>query len=348
MLAARLHNPSDMRLEQVSFPPSPKKGEALIRVVKSGICGSDLHIFKNGRIGNTIVESPMIIGHEFCGVVENVGEEAYDGNYTLLKPETRVAVDPARPCNHCEQCKKGNPNLCVNLQFCGNYPCDGCFCEYLITPSRCCFPLTEEISDVEAVLLEPLGVAIHSVDLADIKPAYSAAIYGAGPIGLLILQIARLAGADPVFIVDKFDWRLKLAAEFGGVSINCYKEDPVKRILDETNGRGVDIAFEAAWGEETNNQAAESVCNGGRIVLTGIPEDDKLLIRHSTARRKGLTILMCRRMKHTYPRAINLTRNKKVNLIKLVTHKFPLNDILKAFKLNLAYTDGVVKVIIEN
>jgi L-iditol 2-dehydrogenase len=284
MLAARLHNPSDMRLEQVDFPPSPKKGEALIRVLKSGICGSDLHIFKNGRIGDTIVDSPMIIGHEFCGVVEEVGDDAYDGNYSLLKAGTRVAIDPARPCYHCEQCRKGNPNLCVNLQFCGNYPCDGCFCEYLITPSRCCFPLPEEISDVEGVLLEPLGVAIHSVDLAYIKPAYSAAIYGAGPIGLLILQVARLAGADPVYIVDRYDWRLELASEFGGIPINCEKESPIKRIMSETSGRGVDVAFEAAFGEETNNLAAESVCNGGRIVLTGIPEDDKLLIRHSTAR----------------------------------------------------------------
>ncbi len=346
MLAARIHKPRDMRLEQVSFPPHPKRGEVLIKVVASGICGSDLHIFKYARIGDTVVESPLIIGHEFVGIVEDLGEEPFDGNHDLLKRGARVAVDPARPCGWCEMCQKGNPNLCLNLQFCGNYPCDGCFCEYMIVPSRCCFPVPPEITDEEAVLLEPLGVAIHAIDLANIKIGDSVAILGAGPIGLLILQIAKLSGADPIFISDKFNWRLSAAAEFGAVPINCDSEDVKKVIMRET--KGVDVSIEAAWGEESTNQAVDVVCNGGQVVLVGIPDDDKLLMRHSTARRKGLTILMCRRMKHTYPRAINLTKKSLVNLKKLITHKLPLSKINEAFSLNLNYGDNVIKVIVQN
>lgn len=346
MLAARIYEPLDMRLEQVNFPSNPKRGEVLIKVAASGICGSDLHIFKNARIGDTLVESPLIIGHEFVGIIERVGDEPFDGNHDLLKPGVRVAVDPARPCGWCEMCQKGDPNLCLNLQFCGNYPCDGCFCEYMVVPSRCCFPVPSEISDEEAVLLEPLGVAIHAIDLASIKIGNSVAILGAGPIGLLILQIAKIVGADPIFISDKFSWRLSAAAEFGGVPINCKSEDVKEIIMRETNG--VDVCIEAAWGEETTNQAVDVVRNGGRVVLVGIPDDDKLLMRHSTARRKGLTILMCRRMKHTYPRAINLTKKSRVDLKKLITHKFPLSQLVDAFNLNLNYADNVIKVIVKN
>ena len=296
-----------VRSVQVSFPPHPKRGEVLIKVVASGICGSDLHIFKYARIGDTVVESPLIIGHEFVGIVEDLGEEPFDGNHDLLKRGARVAVDPARPCGWCEMCQKGNPNLC---------------------------------------LLEPLGVAIHAIDLANIKIGDSVAILGAGPIGLLILQIAKLSGADPIFISDKFNWRLSAAAEFGAVPINCDSEDVKKVIMRET--KGVDVSIEAAWGEESTNQAVDVVCNGGQVVLVGIPDDDKLLMRHSTARRKGLTILMCRRMKHTYPRAINLTKKTKVNLRRLITHKLPLSKINEAFSLNLNYGDNVIKVIVQN
>lgn len=348
MLAARLHRPLDMRLEQVSYPRRPEKGEALIKIVSSGICGSDLHIYKNARIGDTVVETPLIIGHEFSGIVEDVWEDACDGNFSKLTAGARVAVDPAQPCGKCELCAKGHPNLCINLKFCGNYPCDGCFCQYIVVPSKCCFPLPDSINFIEGALLEPLGVAIHSINLAKIKPADSVAILGAGPIGLLILQVAKIVGAEPIFVSDRFDWRLKLAAEFGGIPINCDGEDVIKRIMDETRGRGVDVAIESARGEESNNQAVEIVRNGGKVVLVGIPEDDKLLIRHSTARRKGLTILMSRRMKHTYPKAINLVKNGRVNLMKLVTHRFPLSRIVDAFNLNLAYADGVVKVVIEH
>jgi len=349
MLAARLHGPADLRVERVPRPGPPGPGMALLRVKITGICGSDLHSYQDAKIGNTQVTSPLILGHEFSGVILETGPDALDGNGQPLEPGTRVAADPAMPCHRCDLCEQGHPNLCRNLRFCSNHPYDGSLCQWMLMPARCCFPIPKSISDIEGALLEPLGVAIHAVDLAKIRAARSVAILGAGSIGLFILQVARLSGADPVFVSDKFPWRLKVARQHGAVAINCDREDPVARVLKETAGRGVEVVIEAAWAAESVQQAAEMACLGGRIVLVGIPaaSGDRLTMKPSTARRKGLTVKFCRRMKHTYPRAIQLVERGLVSFRGFVSHRFPLSRAGEAFALNSAYRDQVVKIVIE-
>jgi L-iditol 2-dehydrogenase len=348
MLAARLHGPSEMRVERVAHPGDPGPREVLLRVRVTGICGSDLHAYRDARIGDTVVKRPLVLGHEFSAVVEAVGSDAMDGGFASLKPGTRVAVDPAQPCGHCELCETGHPNLCRALHFCGSYPDGGSLCEWVRMPARSCFPVSRMIDDIEAALLEPLGVAIHAVDLARLRVSHSAAILGAGPIGLLILQVARLAGADPVFVTDRLPWRLALAGKLGGVPLDYAREDAPGTIRRETGGRGVDVAIEAAWGEESVEQAAEVVRYGGRLVLVGIPATDRLVMKHSTARRKGLTLMVSRRMKHCYPRAMRLVEQGRVRLSGLVSHRFPLRRAADAFSLNAAYQDKVVKVIVRS
>ncbi len=348
MLAARLHGPRDLRLEQVPHPGPPGPGEVLLRVRCTGICGSDLHSFVDARIGDTPVEAPLILGHEFAAVVEAEGPGALDGHFRPVEPGRRVAVDPAQPCGQCELCEKGHPNLCMRLAFCGNYPHGGSFCEWLHMPARSCFAVPDGLSDAEAALLEPLGVAIHAVDLAKLKVGSSLAILGAGPIGLLILQVARLAGADPIFITDRFPWRLELAARFGAVPIAADPDSVSRKIMGETGGRGVDVAIEAAWADQSVEQAAELARLGGRVVLVGIPGDDRLAMKHSTARRKGLTVVLSRRMKHVYPRAIRLAQRGAVDLEGLVSHRFALRDVVEAFRLNSEYRDGVIKVVVTS
>jgi len=347
MMAARLHGPGDLRVDQVPHPGPPGRGDVLLRVTAVGICGSDLHIYQDARIGDTVVQEPLILGHEFAGVVEAVGPDALDGRFRPLQPGTRVAVDPAQPCHHCDMCELGHPNLCRRLRFCGNYPCNGSLCQWMHMPAHTCFPIPNSIDNATAALLEPLGVAIHATDLAHIRVGNSAAVVGAGPIGLCILQTARLAGSDPIFISDKFPWRLKLAQRFGGIPINCDEVDPAQAVLEATGGRGVDVAIEAAWSDHSVQQAAEMARLGGRLVIVGIPGDDRLVLRHSTARRKGLTIRMCRRMKHTYPRAIHLAERGAVDLQSLISHRFPLERAPEALALNAVYQDGVVKVVID-
>jgi L-iditol 2-dehydrogenase len=347
MIAARLHGPADLRVEQVPHPGPPGPGEALLRVTAVGICGSDLHTYQDARIGDTVLQAPLILGHEFAGVVEDVGPDALDGYFQPVQRGARVAVDPAQPCGRCEMCEQGHPNLCWRLHFCGLYPDDGSLCQWMRVPARTCFPVPATIDDAGAALLEPLGIAIHAADLARIRVADSVAILGAGPIGLLILQIVRLSGAEPIFVSDKFPWRLELARCFGAIPINCAETDQVRAVLEATGGRGVDIAIEAAWSDQSVQQAAEMARMGGRLVLVGIPGDDQLILKHSTARRKGLTIRMSRRMKHTYPRAIRLVERGAVDLHSLISHRFPLERAPEAFALNAAYRDQVVKVIVD-
>jgi len=348
MFAARLHGARDLRVERVPLPKAPGRGQALVQVRATGVCGSDLHLYHDGRIGDTDIKAPLVIGHEFSGVVAAVGPESFDGNFEPLKPGTRVAVDPAQPCGHCELCEQGHPNLCCHLAFCGNYPYGGSLCEQMLMPAHGCFPVPRTINDEEAALLEPLGVAIHAVDFAKLRVGHSVAILGAGPIGLLILQVARLAGADPIFISDQHPWRLKLAEKWGGIPVGCGYQAGPQWLLKETRGRGVDVAIEAAWADESVAQAADMCRLGGRLVIVGIAGGNQLALKASVARRKGLTIIMSRRMKHTYPRAIRLAASGRVDLAGLVSHRFPLKRAAAAFKLNAAYRDKVVKVMIAS
>jgi len=349
MTAVRLHGPADLRVEQVEHPGPPGPGEALLRVTAVGICGSDLHSYKDARIGNSVIQSPLILGHEFAGVVEAVGpgSDNLDGNFQPLVVGTRVAVDPAQPCWRCEMCEQGHPNLCYHLHFCGAYPDHGSLCQWLHMPVHSCFPVPDTLDDAGAALLEPLGVAIHAIDLAKIRVADSVAILGAGAVGLFILQLARLSGAQPIFVSDKFPWRLEVAQRLGAVPINCDEQDSAQAVMEATSGHGVDVAIEAAWADHSVQQAAEMARLGGRMVIVGISESDEITLKHSTVRRKGLTIRLARRMKHTYPRAIRLAQSGVVALSSLISHRFPLEQTPEAFAMNTAYQDRVVKVIID-
>ncbi len=347
MTAVRLHGPTDLRVEQIPHPGPPGPDEVLLRVTAIGICGSDLHSYKDGRIGDSVWQEPLTLGHEFAGVIEAIGEDNLGGDFKPLQPGMRVAVDPAQPCWRCEMCEQGQPNLCHNLHFCGAYPDAGSLCQWLHVPARSCFPVPDMVDDATAALLEPLGIAVHAVDLAKIKVANSVAILGAGCIGLSILKLVKLSGAQPIFVVDKFPWRLAVAEQLGAIPLNCDEVDPVQAVLEATNGQGVDVALEAAWADYSVQQTAEMARLGGRLVMVGISEDDELHFKHSTVRRKGLTIRLARRMKHTYPRSIQLVASGAVTLADMISHRFPLEQTPDAFKMNVAYQDDVVKVIID-
>lgn len=347
MTAVRLHGPSDLRVEQMPHPGPPGPGDVLLRVTAVGVCGSDLHTYKDARIGDNVLETPLILGHEFAGVVEAVGEDNIGGDFKLLEPGMRVAVDPAQPCWRCEMCETGHPNLCHNLHFCGAYPDHGSLAQWMHMPARTCFQIPDSVDDATAALLEPLGIAVHAVDLAEIRVAESVAILGSGCIGLSILELVKLSGAQPIYVTDKFSWRLAKAEAPQVIPINCDDVDPVQAVLEATNGRGVDVAIEAAWADHSVQQAAEMVALGGRMVLVGISEEDVINLKHSTVRRKGMTIRLARRMKHTYPRSIRLAESGVVDLQKMISHRFPLEQTPEAFAMNVAYQDDVVKVIID-
>ena len=214
--------------------------------------------------------------------------------------------------------------------------------------ARNCFPMPDSLSDEVGPLLETLGIAIHAIDLSKIRIGSSVAVLGAGPVGLLIARLALLAGATSVFAFDKFDWRLRLARAWGVThAYNVDDCDAADVVMDLTGGRGVDVAIEAAWADESIQQAADMARYGGRLLLVGIPPDDELRLRHSVARRKGLSIIMARRMKHTYPRAIQLASSGAVKLEELVSHCFDLADTAGAYAKNARYEPGINKIILR-
>jgi L-iditol 2-dehydrogenase len=233
------------------------------------------------------------------------------------------------------------------MRFCGLWPNPGSLSEYLLMPAKTCFPLPDSFSDEDGVLLEPLGVALHALTLSKIQIGESAAILGAGPIGLLLLQLARMAGAAPIFVSDPLPWRRTMALKMGACEVcDPKRENVVEEIYKATRGRGCDVVWETAWGTTTVAESVEVACLGGHVILVGIPADDQLTMKASTARRKGLTIRMARRMKHTYPRAIQLVSENKISLAPLISHRFPLTEAAQAFQMNLEYTPEAMKVII--
>ena len=348
MQVARLHGPKDIRIAAEPEPPPPGPGEVTLAISTVGLCGSDLHMYETGRIGYTVANKPFVLGHEFMGAVAALGEDALDGEHQPLRIGQRVAVEPAVPCWRCELCERGHPNLCPNHYFYGLFPEEGALRERMNVSARNCFPLPDSLSDEVGPLLETLGVAIHAVDLSKIRIGATVSVLGAGPVGLLITRLAVLAGASQVFAFDKFDWRLSVADAWGATyAYNVDDCDPADVVMDLTGGRGVDVAIEAAWSDHSVQQAAEMARYGGRLVLVGIPPDDKLQLQHSVARRKGLSIIMSRRMKHTYPRAIQLASSGKVKLEELISHRFDLSQTAQAYASNAAYERGINKVILR-
>ena len=354
MRAIRLHGPFDLRCDSVPRPAAPGAREVLLRIDAVGVCGSDLHMYETGGIGGRQAEHPCRLGHEFAGTIIEVGENARAEDGARLRPGMRIAVDPAIPCGHCENCREGDPNLCPHHQFFGVPPDDGALCEWLVAPAVNCFPLPESISPAVGSLLETLGVAIHAVDLGKLQVARSVAVFGAGPVGLLILSLARVAGASPIYVFDPVAERRAKALDLGATAAWDVPDQAgvnavIAPLQEATRGRGVDIAFEVANADRSIDQTFGAARPGGRVVLVGIPPDDRSTFSHSTPRRKGLTVRFARRMKHTYPRAIALAQRPDfaVVLKALVTHHFALNQSKEAFELARHYRDGVIKAVIE-
>jgi len=317
MKVLRLFKPGDLRIQDEPLP-TPGANEALIRVKAVGVCGSDLRWFTQGGIGDATLDHPLVLGHEFAGETE-AGES--------------VAVDPAIPCGVCEHCQRGDTNLCPQVRFAGHSGQDGALREFICWEKDRLHQLPDSLSESDGVMLEPLGVAIHAVDLAHLQAGMSVGVFGCGPIGLLIIQLARLSGASVVVASEILPHRMNAAKMFGAKQV--FQPDPMvpeSAILKATGGRGLDVTFEVAGAQGAVDDAFTAVMPGGKVILAGIPGEDRTSFSASVARRKGLTIKMVRRMKNTYPRAIRLVGGGQVDVRSLVTHTFPLEQAAQAFE----------------
>ncbi|MEM2299174.1 MAG: NAD(P)-dependent alcohol dehydrogenase [Thermofilaceae archaeon] len=342
MRAAVLYGPGDLRFEERDRP-APGPGEALVRVKVCGICRSDYHYWKHGRIGEFVVRKPLILGHEASGIVEEVGE-----GVERLKPGDGVVIEPGVPCGRCFYCRAGRYNLCPHVRFMGTPPVDGAFVEYVSWPADFLYKMPAGMSFEEGALIEPLSVAVHAVRRARLEPGSSVAIFGVGAIGMVTLEAVRAAGAGRIFVVDVDDWKLDLALRRGAeAAINAVRENPVEAIKRLTGGEGVDYVFEASGAEKASYQSVKVARRGGVVVLVGLYASDEFQYPVLEAIIKEVDIRGVHRYANAFQPAIELVAKGRVKVADLVTHKIPLERLEEGFRIMDEGRERYIKIQVD-
>jgi L-iditol 2-dehydrogenase len=343
MKAAILTGVRQIELGQVPEPSIERGDDVLLKVEMVGICGSDMHYYETGEIGTEVAKFPFLMGHECAATVKAVGNSV-----SRVKVGDRVAVEPAIVCHDCDQCKADRENTCRNLQFLGcPGQMDGALCEYIVMPEHCCFPVGNEMSFAQAVLCEPLAIALYAVKQASVQPNWEIGILGAGPIGLSCMISAKADGASSFYVTDKVKERVEIAAKAGATwAGNPDQEDVVKAILAQKPA-GLDVVFECAGKQETIDQAVDLLKPGGRLMLIGIPRIKRISFVIEKLRRKEITVIDVRRQNKCEQAAIDAVASGKIDVDFMATHKFSLEQTQEAFDIVADYRDGVVKALIE-
>jgi len=342
MLVAELSNPRQFRL--VDTPATdPGPGQVQVAVKAVGICGSDLHYFSDGGIGDARCAYPMVLGHEPAGVVIRSG-----AGVTGWSAGDRAILEPALYCYHCEFCMTGRHNVCSNIQFMSMPAQPGFFREFVNLPVVNLLALPRNLSDAEGALVEPLAVAVHSMQFAAPRPGEQAVVFGAGPIGLLTIAVLKLSGVTRIWAVEPLAHRRALALALGAdVAIDPLAADPVREVLHDTGRRGADIAIDCAAKGESINQCILVTRNAGRVVVTGIPAEDYINLAFHILRRKELAFYSVRRSNHDSGAALRLLAAEPKRFAPMLTHERSISEIQAAFEQCEAYADGVGKLTIR-
>jgi L-iditol 2-dehydrogenase len=334
MKSLRLYGPGDLRLMEEATPDQGP-GDELVRVTAIGICGSDLHWYTESGIGSDSLSRPIVLGHEAAGVIESGPRRGL-----------RVAIDPAIPCEACEQCRAGHAHFCSALRFAGDGTTDGMLREFLVWPSRSLVPVPDCLSDADAAMLEPLGVALHAIRLGQIRPGARVGVFGCGPIGQFLIRLARASGATTIVATDVLEHRLAAARESGATATGLVDGGSERaELTSAAGGHGIDVAFEAAGEEDAVETSMRLAAPGATVVIVGIPAVDRMSFTASAARRKGLTIKMSRRMNRVYPEAIRLVETGHVDVRSVVSASYPFSKYGPAF--NSAAAREGMKVILR-
>lgn len=323
--------------------PTPKANEVLVKLEYVGICGSDMHYYETGAIGDYVVEPPFVLGHEPGGVVVEVGADV-----THLKVGDRVALEPGKTCGHCEFCKTGRYNLCPDVVFFATPPVDGVFQEYVAHEADLCFKLPDNVSTLEGALIEPLAVGFHAANQGGAHAGQTAVVMGAGCIGLVSMMALKAEGVSNVYVVDIMEKRLEKALELGADHvINGKDEDAVEAVMKLTEGKGCDLVIETAGTEFTSRQCVKMTKKGATIVLVGYSKTGEITLPMSLALDKELTFKTVFRYRHIYPMAIEAVAAGKVNLKGIVTNIFDFDDIQNAMDRSISDKANIVKAVVQ-
>lgn len=323
--------------------PKAKDDEVLVKLEYVGICGSDLHYYETGAIGDYAVNPPFVLGHEPGGTIVEVGK-----NVKHLKVGDRVALEPGKTCGHCEFCKTGRYNLCPDVVFFATPPVDGVFQEYVAHEAALCFKLPDNVSTLEGALIEPLAVGFHAAIQGDAHLGQRAVVMGAGCIGLVSMMALKARGVSEVYVVDIMEKRLEKALELGATGvIHGAKEDVLERVKELTEGAGMDLVIETAGTEITTRQAIHMAKKGSNIVLVGYSKSGEMTLPMSLVLDKELTFKTVFRYRHIYPMAIDAVASGKVNLKGIVTDMFGLDEAQKAMDYSVNNKADIVKAVIR-
>jgi len=349
MRAVQLTGRKTVEVREVPLPPLPEDDGVLIKVRAVGICGSDVHYYLRGGIGEQRVVYPFTIGHECTGTVEMCGPLAQD-----LAPGDRVAVDPAVSCGECDQCRAGRPHTCRRLKFLGcPGQLSGCLSEFIMMPARNCFRIPDSLDVETAVLAEPLAIGVYAVDFIRDTGVSRVSILGTGPIGLSVLLAARAAGIKAIYSTDKVEARLAAAERLGARwTGKPDREDVVAEIRSQIRSQirdkqlGLEAVFECCGDPEALEQAVELLDPGGILLVLGIPEQDQVCFPIHGLRRKEIRIQNVRRQHDCTQRALELLAEGISDAAALITHRFPLSETQAALELVSAYRGGVIKALV--
>ncbi len=343
MKAAVLHKVEDLRVEEVPKPSIQADDEVLVRIKSVGICGSDIHFLKRGRIGTFVVRAPLILGHESAGTVEEVGPAVKH-----LKPGDDVAVEPGAPCRHCEFCHRGEYNNCPDVIFLAAPPVHGAFCEYLVWPGDFCYKLPAGVSVDEGAMCEPLSVGMWAATRAGVKPGDTVAVLGSGPIGLTALQAAKYFGATRIIVTDLVPRRLEVAEGLGATDVvNINEADPVQTVMDLTEGRGVDVVFECAGAIPSTQQAVLMARRAGMVQLVGMPSVDNFELPVYDMIGKELLVGGLFRYANCYPPSIAGIATGRIDVKSLITHEFSLDECPEAMRFVDENKDVCIKAVVH-
>ncbi|MBG0858834.1 MAG: alcohol dehydrogenase catalytic domain-containing protein [Bacteroidales bacterium] len=313
-----------------------------IRMSAVGICGSDIHYYTRGNIGSQKVTYPFTVGHEGAGVVIETGAGVKN-----VKQGDSVAIEPAISCNECDQCRAGRHNTCRKLKFLGcPGQAEGCLSEYIIIPEQCCFKIPGKLSYDHGSISEPLAIGIYSVKRSGNIKGLKAGVMGFGPIGMSVHLAARDQGAGDIYVTDKIDERLSIAMNEGAAYTgNPMKENIVETIRDK-EPFGLDVVFECCGQQEALDQAIDILKPGGKLMVVGIPEFDFWSVNVEKTRRREISILFVRRQENCTGTALKMMNNGRLDVSRMVTHRFPFGQTKDAFDLVADYKDGVMKAMI--
>jgi L-iditol 2-dehydrogenase len=330
------------QFQMIDWPaPEPKADEVLIRLRAVGICGSDLHYFSEGAIGDTPCVYPMVLGHEPAGEVVKTGS-AVSG----ISVGDRVMCEPAKYCYHCEYCMTGHHNVCANVEFLSSPEFPGFFREYVTLPVKNLLPVPEGMSYEHATMFEPISIIYHSMKFAQVAPGEDVVIFGAGPIGLLTVLLSKLRGARRVFVIEPLPQRREVAMSLGA-DVALPIEGAKQQIMADTGKRGADVVIDCASKDDTVNDSLDLCRPAGRVVITGVPTGVHIPFRFHTMRRKELYFYSVRRSNNEAHDGIELMKERPDIAAKLVTHTRPLDGIQGAFELLERYEDNVLKIVLK-